>query len=148
MKRPLFVYGTLRDAQMLAAVLGRAVRDGERLPAMAPGFAVVHYPGRIYPALLRRPGTSAAGEVLLRLSSFETDLLDRFEGEEYRRGIVPVMIGEELHEADAYLPTVSVNGFPDWEFETWQQLHKHATLPRDAMQAEAIRRKLIAIRPN
>ena len=50
----LFVYGTLRDPDVLGAVLGRPATG---LNAAAPGYAVVNYPGRVYPALLRRPAT-------------------------------------------------------------------------------------------
>jgi gamma-glutamylcyclotransferase (GGCT)/AIG2-like uncharacterized protein YtfP len=146
--RPLFVYGTLRDPDLLSAVLGRPLRAGETIAAVAPGYRTTHYPNRIYPALIRAPGGSAEGLALLGLSSFELDLLDQFEGQEYRRGIVPVMIGEELHEADAYLPAVPVAAGDPWSLERWQALHKADVLDSDAAQAEQIRRKLIAIRPN
>jgi hypothetical protein len=36
--RPLFVYATLRDPELLAAVLGRQLAAGEMLAAVAPGF--------------------------------------------------------------------------------------------------------------
>jgi gamma-glutamylcyclotransferase (GGCT)/AIG2-like uncharacterized protein YtfP len=148
MERPLFVYGTLRDDQMLAAVLGRPLQPGERLPAVAPGHVTVHYPGRAYPALRRQPGGEAPGDVLIRLSRFELDLLDRFEGDEYRRGVVPVMVGEELHEADAYLPAIAVRGGAAWSLAHWQARHKPLALPREAMAADEIRQRLIATRPN
>lgn len=148
MERPLFVYGTLRDDQMLAAVLNRPLQPGERLPAVAPGHVTVHYPGRAYPALLRQPGGVAPGNVLIRLTRFELDLLDRFEGDEYRRGVVPVMIDEELHEADAYLPVVEVRGNAPWSLEQWQALHKLQALPREAMAADEIRQRLILTRPH
>ena len=144
----LFVYGTLRDADLLAAVLGRPLRAGEALAAVAPGFRATHYPDRIYPALIRAPGGAAEGLLLTGLSPFELDLLDQFEGEEYRRDIVPVMIGEELHEAHAYLPAIAVAGGDPWLLETWQAVHKTDVLRADAAQAEEIRRQLIAIRPN
>lgn len=144
----LFVYGTLRDPDLLAAVLGRALAPGEALTAVAPGFRAAYYPNRIYPALLRAPGTAAEGLLLTGLSPFELDLLDRFEGDEYRRDIVPVMIGEELHEANAYLPAISVAGGDPWSLELWQAVHKADVLPAEAAQAETIRRELIATRPN
>jgi hypothetical protein len=146
--RPLFVYGTLRDPDLLAAVLGRPLRAGEIVAGAAPGFRATHYPDRIYPALIRAPGGVAEGLVLLGLSPFEHDLLDGWEGDEYRRGIVPVMIGEELHEADAYLPAVPVAGGDPWSFERWQALHKAEVLRFEAAQADEIRLRLIAIRPN
>jgi gamma-glutamylcyclotransferase (GGCT)/AIG2-like uncharacterized protein YtfP len=148
MERPLFVYGTLRDADMLAAVLGRPLRDGERLAAVAPGYRVVHYPGRTYPALLRTPGAAARGDVLIRLTPFETDLLDQFEGEEYRRGVVPAMIDDELHEADAYLPTSAIPAPTPWSLEAWQAAHKASVLQHEARLADDIRRRLVAARPN
>ena len=141
----LFAYGTLRDPDLLAAVLGRRARA---LIAAAPGFAVVHYPGRIYPALLRRPGSAAPGLVLTDLSPFEIDLLDAFEGAEYQREIIPVMIEEELHEAYAYLPSIAVTGQPDWTLEAWQADHKARVLAGERATAEELRTKLIAIRPH
>jgi gamma-glutamylcyclotransferase (GGCT)/AIG2-like uncharacterized protein YtfP len=148
MTAPLFVYGTLRDPELLAAVLGRAIRPGEAEPAIAPGFRATFYPGRTYPALIRAPGGSADGLLLLALSRFELDLLDAFEGEEYRRAIVPVIMDQELHEASAYLPAIPVVGDDPWQLEVWQAEHKSRVLGGDAAQAAEIRRKLIAVRPN
>lgn len=141
----LFVYGTLRDPELLSAVLGRHATG---LTATAPGFAAVHYPGRIYPALVRRPGAATPGLVLTDLTPFDLDLLDAFEGEEYRRGVVPVMIHEELHEAFAYLPAVAVKDQPDWSFARWQAEHKARVLGTEKATADALRIKLIAIRPH
>ncbi len=145
----LFVYGTLRDPDLLSGVLGRSRSPTEISTAAAPGFAVVHYPGRIYPALVRRPGAAAPGLVLTDLTPFEIDLLDAFEGEEYRRAIVPVMIGEELHEAFAYLPVIDIPaGAPAWTLAAWQRDHKARVIAGEHASAAELRAKLIAIRPN
>jgi gamma-glutamylcyclotransferase (GGCT)/AIG2-like uncharacterized protein YtfP len=141
----LFVYGTLRDRELLSAVLGRPAMG---LAAAAPGYAAVHYPGRVYPALVRRPGAAAPGLVLTDLTPFEMDLLDAFEGDEYRRAIIPVIIDEELHEAAAYLPTIAVSEQPDWSLGAWQEEHKGRVLAGERATAEELRMKLIAIRPN
>jgi gamma-glutamylcyclotransferase (GGCT)/AIG2-like uncharacterized protein YtfP len=142
----LFVYGTLRDPELLAAVAGRPVIG---LNAAAPGYGAVYYPGRIYPALVRRPGAAAAGLVLNDLTPFEFDLLDAFEGEEYRRAIIAVMIGEELHEVFAYLPTIAVPAdAPDWTLSTWQIEHKGRVMAGEKASADQLRMKLIAIRPH
>ena len=145
----LFVYGTLRDPDLLSGVLARPLRADAMLPAAAPGFAALHYPGRIYPALVRAPGAAAPGLVLTDLTPFEHDLLDAFEGPEYRRGPVPVMIAEELHEAAAYLPAIAVpSTAAPWSLEAWQAAHKPRVLAAEAAGADQIRLKLIAIRPN
>jgi gamma-glutamylcyclotransferase (GGCT)/AIG2-like uncharacterized protein YtfP len=144
----LFVYGTLRDPDLLAGVLGRS-RTVAGVAAAAPGFVAVHYPGRIYPALVRRPGAAAPGLVLTDLTAFEIDLLDAFEGDEYRRGVIPVVIDEELHEAFAYLPVATIPAdAPEWTLRAWQEEHKARVLAGEQATADELRAKLIAIRPN
>jgi len=118
-------------------------------PHEPPGFATVHYPGRLYPALVRVPGGGAEGLVLTDLTPFEIDLLDAYEGEEYRRTLLPVMIDEQLHEVFAYLPAVAValDAAP-WSLAAWQENHKPRVLAGEASSAEQLRLKLIAIRPH
>jgi gamma-glutamylcyclotransferase (GGCT)/AIG2-like uncharacterized protein YtfP len=146
---PLFVYGTLRDPDLLAGILARPFPPAAALPATAPGFRAVTYPGRIYPGLVRAPGGAAPGLVLTDLSSFECDLLDAYEGDEYRRDIVPVMIDEELHEAFAYLPAIAIPaGAPLWTLENWQAFHKPRVLAAEIAAVAVLRQKLIAIRPH
>lgn len=149
MGRPLFVYGTLCDPELLATVLGRGLRRNMIAAATAPGFRAVLYPGRIYPALVRAPGAKAEGLLLLDITPFERDLLDAFEGDEYRRGIVPVMVDVELHEAEAYLPVVAIPaGAEAWSLATWQARHKAAVLDADRATATELRARLVAMRPN
>jgi hypothetical protein len=145
----LFVYGTLRDPDLLAGVLARPLNGDAMLAARAPGFAAVHYPNRPYPALVRLPGAAAEGLVLTDLTPFERDLLDVFEGEEYRPSLIPVMIGEELHEAFAYLPAIAIPSNADpWTLANWQIKHKPSVLSGERQTADQIRTKLIAIRPH
>ncbi|MEO6014920.1 MAG: gamma-glutamylcyclotransferase family protein [Devosia sp.] len=145
----LFVYGTLRDPDLLAGVLGRPLVANAMLAAAAPGFAAVHYPGRIYPALVRRPGAAAPGLVLTDLTPFERDLLDAYEGDEYVRQLIPAIIAEELHEAFAYLPAIAIAASAEpWSLAFWQEMHKRRVLGSERASADELRQKLIAIRPN
>lgn len=149
MTLPLFVYGTLRDPELLATVLGRALRAGRVHLARAPGFRAVHYPGRVYPALIRAPGAAAVGLLLTDISPFERDLLDAFEGDEYHRATIATLVEEDLFEADAYLPAIAVANFGgDWSLARWQAEHKGRVIDAEAATAADIRLKLIAIRPN
>ncbi|MDC9822100.1 gamma-glutamylcyclotransferase [Devosia sp. ZB163] len=149
MHLPLFVYGTLRDPDLLAGILDRPLRGEKVHVARAPGFRAVHYPGRIYPALIRVPGAAAEGLLLTDLTPFERDLLDAFEGEEYRRGTVAAMVEEELFEADAYLPVITVaDTGEDWSLARWQAEHKPRVLDAEAATAADLRLRLIAIRPH
>jgi hypothetical protein len=145
----LFAYGTLRDPDLLSAVLARPLNGAAMLAATAPGFRVVTYPRRAYPALVRIAGGAAVGLVLTDLSPFERDLLDAYEGDEYRRTLIPVMIAEELHEAFAYLPAIAVP--PDaepWHLAEWQRNYKPRALVSERIAADRLRLKLIAIRPH
>jgi gamma-glutamylcyclotransferase (GGCT)/AIG2-like uncharacterized protein YtfP len=145
----LFVYGTLRDPDLLAAVLARPLNRDAMLVAQAPGYRAVHYPGRPYPALLQTPGAAAEGLVLTDLSRFERDLLDAFEGPEYRRALLPVMVAEELHEAFAYLPAIAIAAdAPPWTLAAWQERHKPDVLGTERATADELRRRLIAVRPH
>jgi hypothetical protein len=147
MDRPLFVYGTLRDPDLLAAVLGRRPDARNMAPAAAPGFRTVTYPGRPYPALLRAPGAAAEGTVLVGLTRLERTILDAYEGEEYRRMLIPVIVEGELHEAETYLPTASIG--PDaepWSLRGWQERHKPAVFEAESRAAAEIRAQLKAAR--
>jgi hypothetical protein len=129
MDRPLFIYGTLGDPDLLAALLGHAPDRRAIAAAVAPGFRVAFHPGRPYPALLRAPGGAAAGLLLLGLSRADLDLLDAYEGAEYRRAIVPAIVDAELHEADAYLPLAPIPADAEpWSLAAWQANHKAAAL--------------------
>ncbi|RYH11027.1 MAG: gamma-glutamylcyclotransferase [Alphaproteobacteria bacterium] len=148
---PLFAYGTLRDPDLIGAVLGRPLRPGSAHPARAPGFKAVYYPGRIYPALIRSPGAGAEGVLITGLSPFERDLLDAYEGDEYRRGPIATMLADEpeLHEADAYLPVVTVpTDAHEWSLSRWQAEHKTRAIVSESAEAARLRERLIAIRPN
>lgn len=148
---PLFVYGTLRDPDLVAAVLGRPLRADSVHAARAPGWRAVHYPGRSYPALVRAPGVAAEGLLLTRLTAFERDLLDAYEGDEYRRGPVATMLADEpeLHEADAYLPALAIpTDAHEWSLSRWQLEHKAQALIGESAAAARLRERLIAIRPN
>jgi hypothetical protein len=148
---PLFAYGTLRDLDLLAAVLGRPIRPGTLHAARAPGFKAVHYPGRIYPALVRSPGAGAEGLLITGLSPFERDLLDAYEGTEYRRAPIATMLADEpeLHEADAYLPVIAVpTAAHEWSLSRWQEEHKDRVLVSEFAEIVRLRERLIAIRPN
>jgi len=147
--RPLFVYGMLRDADICTAVLGRALDRRSVAAAVAPGFRVVRYPERHYPALVRTPGGAAEGLVLLGLTGFEHDVLDVFEGDEYRRDTIPVIVEEELHEAEVFLPTATIAVAAEaWSFSRWQQNHKASVLVAQVETGARIRAELIAMRPN
>ena len=139
----LFVYGTLQDADILGAVLGRAVDTTRLRPARAPGYRAVAYPGRVYPALVVSAPDHAPGLLLEDLSRDDLAMLDAFEGPEYRRQGLAVTFGEKLYQADAYLPVATISsGAPAWSLADWTALHKPAVLGEERATVVALRQRL------
>ena len=143
----LFVYGTLRDQDVLALVLGRMVEVAALPRANAPGFRAVAFPGRVYPALVAAEGDAAPGLAIAGLDGADLARLDAFEGDEYRRGTVTILVGGQTVEAEAYFPTQDIlsQGAP-WSLAQWTRLHKAESLADQAENAAALRRRLSATR--
>lgn len=125
---PLFVYGTLCDAELRRAVMGRTL-PAEAFPATAPGFRIVRYPGRPYPALMPAADARADGLVLTGLANPELERLDAYEGDEYRRELIRVTGTNGPFEAFTYLPTLPVPAdAPLWHLDDWRARHKASAL--------------------
>ena len=136
---PLFVYGTLRDPDILTAVLGRTAAPDDLVGATAPDCAAVYFPGQLYPALVQRLGSVAPG-LLLRATPADLTALDAFEGGEYRRAAVPVMTPHGPVAAEAYWPAIPVSALAAaWTLEHWVSAHKPSVLARETALAQAVR---------
>lgn len=126
---PLFVYGTLRDDDVLAAVLGHAVDGGCAKAATAVGYQALCYPGRTYPALVPSSGATAMGQLLSDLTATDLVRLDAFEGDEYLRVRITVLVGATFQLALAYLPTIDIaDDSATWSLEYWRAHHKAAMM--------------------
>lgn len=77
----LFVYGTLRHEPLLDHLLGRAP---SLRPGRLPGWRAAALRGRVYPGLVPAPDRAAPG-ALVEVDDAELEVLDRFEGPQYRR---------------------------------------------------------------
>ncbi|MDB5563110.1 MAG: gamma-glutamylcyclotransferase [Hyphomicrobiales bacterium] len=121
----LFVYGTLRDPDVLAAVLGRPYDMAGVAIARLPGHRVVFFPGRTYPALIAAAGQEAEGLALASLTLADLAMLDAFEGDEYRRTTASVIVNGIGGEADVYFPRQAIgDAAAEWSFAAWVARHK------------------------
>ena len=137
---PLFLYGTLQDPDVLAAVLGRTVADRQLMAATAPDCVAVYCPGRVYPALVRRPGAVAPGLLLVQASADDLLALDAFEGDEYRRGPVQAMTAAGPVAAEVYWPAMPVPpSAAIWTLDRWTREHKPEVLAHETELARAAR---------
>lgn len=149
MPRPLFVYGTLRDADVRTLVLGRRLAPAALQAAMAPGYEAVYLRGRLYPALRRAPGAAAGagaeGLLVSGLAPAELAALDAFEGVEYRRGPIDLIVSGQPAAADVYWPAVEPGEAAAWRLEEWVRRHKAAFLSAQAADMAAWRSRLTAL---
>jgi len=139
----IFAYGTLRDPDVLRLVLGRNVDPAAIAPATAPGHRAVLFPRRTYPALIDDPSATAPGTLLTNLTPADLALLDRFEGEEYSRRAIEIIVNGEPRTADVYWPTEPIP--PDaatWHLADWTARHKAAFLAVEADNLIELRRRL------
>ena len=144
--RPLFVYGTLRDADVLAAVLGRLDGQKTAIAASAPGYRAVFVPDRTYPALLADRTATAPGLLLKGLAQADVALLDFFEGEEYSRGAIEIIVSGEPVAADVYWSVVPVPAdAPQWELEAWAGRYKAAFLAAETETIAQLHRRLSSL---
>ena len=126
---PLFVFGTLRDPDVLATVLGRA--DGARVePAHLPGRAALAVAGRDYPVLVVDPGARAPGALLHGLDAVDRDRLGWFEGEAYALAPVRVETAAGPVEAVAFAATLALPTAGPWRLEDWRRGAKAGFLGR------------------
>lgn len=97
----VFTYGSL----MFAPVWRRVVRGEYRhAAATLAGHARFAVAGQIYPGMIAQPGASVQGVLYFDVAAHDLALLDAFEGAEYRRRPVVLMLqdGAPAH-AHAYL---------------------------------------------
>ena len=90
--RHVFVYGTLIEPGRLDAVLGHK-HLGERLSARLAGYQRVSDPTYPYAYVVAKPGAWVDGVLLMDLSPYDMQLMDRYEEVQsgvYRREAVEV----------------------------------------------------------
>mmetsp|Transcript_6172 Transcript_6172/g.15277 ORF Transcript_6172/g.15277 Transcript_6172/m.15277 type:complete len:139 (-) Transcript_6172:306-722(-) len=79
--KKLFVYGTLLSDAVSERILGRVP---SRTDAVLPNYAMYSVKRKVYPAVLESYGSSVEG-ACIEVAEQEVELLDIYEGEEYKR---------------------------------------------------------------
>lgn len=161
MKLPLFVYGSMRDEEVRAVVLGRSAPAVRIEPASMPGVATALVPGESYPYLVSAEGKSAEGALIHGLDEMGLDRVLFFESDEYAFVECEVVRAGGERVAAVYLGGVSIPQTPvvaTWSFEQWQAREKtrFLAMTREFMalwghgtrdEAEAVWQRLLRERP-
>ena len=126
MNLPLFVYGSMRDAEVRELVLGDDRSDIRTEPAWMPGAAAALVPGESYPYLVSVEGACAHGEVLYGLDETCLERIHFFEGDEYAfvECVVERAGGQRI--AAMHFGGVAIPQAPHvpWSLEQWQANEK------------------------
>lgn len=126
---PVFFYGSLRDPEMLALVLGHPVEPARLEPAVAENHATLRLVDEDYPLLAPAPGRRAEGVLLYGLTEAELDRIRFFEEEEYALAPITVRTArgpvEALHLDGTAKPRASS---VEWDFAAWCREHRPAAL--------------------
>ena len=126
MNLPLFVYGSMRDADVLALVLGSDRPEVRTEPAWMPGAFAARVPGESYPHLVPTEGARAPGEVLYGLGETCMDRIRFFEGDEYALVECEVERASGERIAAVHFGGVAIPPAPAvaWSLEQWQASEK------------------------
>ncbi len=153
---PLFVYGSMRDEDVRALVLGRATPAVHVEAASMPGVTAVRVPGESYPYLISSEGARLPGELIHGLDEGCLDRILFFEGDEY--GFVESVVERASGEwvSAMHFGGVAVPEAPavPWSLEEWQTQEKprFLSMAREYMmlwgratqaQAEALWQRLL-----
>ena len=129
-----FFYGTLLDADLQEAVIGRAVPEGSLVPASIAGFRRVRAAGQTYPILI--PGTATDrvdGAIASDFTYREIERLVAYAGEGYVLSTLPALLADGgTTTVQVFLPVaggLTASGEP-WDLARWQREDKPRTLRR------------------
>lgn len=119
----LFVYGTLRAHDLMAAVAGPGQLSAT--PVDLVGYAVRPVRDNVVPFIAASAGASCAGLLWRDLTAQQMRRLDTYEGAfGYQLEDVTVTVGADTVNARCYMPPPGIlAGDGEWSLEDWQRDH-------------------------
>ena len=134
----LFFYGTLRAREIRSAVLGDDLPAIRLTNAVLENYQVRRVLGTLYPMLVAVAGKRVAGLVATGLDKQAIEMLDQFEGQNYRRSALQVQTAAGLVKADVYLPNAKLSAAEPWDFDSWYK-HDMTTFLKQDFRHEGVR---------
>ena len=99
----LFVYGTLMVPEVAQKIFGRTSVEKAILQNFKRLKIYLKDQELFYPALIKEKSSFTEGIIFRNLSEKELALIDKYEGEEYKRKLVQVETKEETLDACCYI---------------------------------------------
>jgi len=130
LNQQFFFFGSLRDADIAAIVIGRSLSADDLVPAQLPGYRAVCVPEDTAPVLIADATAKAPGVLVQTLSVPETERLGFFESVDYAARPLPVVTESgERQIAQVWLDShYTPQNLQPWHYEDWLVEHKPAFL--------------------
>jgi gamma-glutamylcyclotransferase (GGCT)/AIG2-like uncharacterized protein YtfP len=119
----LYVYGTLLVPDVFRSIVGRSLASRA---AVLDDFGCSMLRGKVYPAIVDRPGARVQGAVYTGLDERDLALLDEYEGEFYERRSLLVSVAGSALAAYAYVLRPAHHGEladEPWDLERFRREH-------------------------
>lgn len=129
-RQPLFFYGSLRDPELLAIVIGRRPEEVRLEPAALPDHGVRAVAGESFPCVVEAPGEEAPGALLRDATEAEAARVIFFEDEEeyaVREMGVRAAAGERVRALACFPRGITTPDGP-WRFEDWDPAERAVLL--------------------
>jgi hypothetical protein len=126
-----FFYGTLLDADVRRAVIGRSVPASAILDVSFAGYRVARAQGRSYPILAPEPGATASGVLVHGIADAEAARLFHYEDKGYDPVEVTVTDTRgRPRRGWVFMPGQRLSAMAEnWSFAAWERRHKRRTMP-------------------
>ena len=122
---PLFLYGSMLDADVLKIDLGRQGPADAMQGAELRGYRRLRVPDESYPVLVGHPEGSVWGALLKGLREQDWARIHFFESNEYALKSCDVYVGGARQRANFFAEGEMVTGATEpWTLEWWQTHHK------------------------
>jgi len=121
----VFVFGTLRDRDLLSLVCEQPVDALPSAAANLPGFEPRYVRNKVFPVLVAAPSSTAIGEVI----EFDEELLERviqYETDDFELSEISVRLSQGNEFNCYYFANIGFSDITDrlWTLDEWQLLHK------------------------
>lgn len=125
MRDTLFLFGSLRDAELFERVAGRPMADYRVDPAVLVDHRTERAANEAYPVLVGAPGARAEGLVVRGLHVEIIDRISFYETTDYRLEAIEVLVDGVVVAARCYHATEILPSSGEWWcLETWRRTGK------------------------
>ena len=113
----IFVYGSLMSEYIYKNVVNSTHDDYEKSSGILNNYKRVCVKNRIYPAIIQQQDSTVTG-ILKKVPVDHLGILDVFEGQEYKRELLEIQIGDSRINAWVYIWNKSINELEikDWDY--------------------------------